>query len=95
MVCWYLSPFITLTDNHSGSSAQVYGAVRNSNFIVQLDNLPGDRRSDAVDENSGILTEMTGISSGKHIVRITLEDGNGQLDFKRVIFDAGVRRYVT
>jgi len=95
MVCWDLSPFTTLTDNHSGSGAQVYGAVRNSNFIVQLDGLPGDRHSASIDENAGILTELTGLPPGKHIVRITLEDGNGQLDFNRVVFDAGVRRYVT
>jgi len=72
----------------------VYGAVRNSNFVVQLDDLPGDRHSAAVDANAGILTELVGLSPGKHVVRITLEDGNGQLDFGRVMFDAGVRRFV-
>jgi len=48
-----------------------------------------------MDANAGILAELSGLSSGKHILRITLEDGNGQLDFNRVVFDAGVRRYVT
>ena len=59
---------------------------------MQLDNLPGDRHSNAMDANAGILTELSGLSSGKHILSITLEDGNGQLDFNRVVFDAGVRR---
>jgi len=72
----------------------VYGAVRNSNFIVQLDDLPGDRHSAPANANAGILTELVGLSPGKHVVRITLEDGNGQLDFGRVMFDAGVRRFV-
>ena len=72
----------------------MYGAVRNSNFIVQLDDLPGDRHSAPANANAGILTELVGLSPGKHVVRITLEDGNGQLDFSRVVFDAGIRGFV-
>jgi len=75
----------------------VHGAVRGASFTVYVDGQAGNSSSSASNASAGILAELSNMSAGRHEIVLYVDsvDSNGQLDFSRVVFDAGLRRYVS
>ena len=70
--------------------------MHDASYTVNVDGQTGNSSSTASNPNAGILAELGGMSSGKHeiLITVTSVEPNGQLDFTKVEFDAGLRRYV-
>ena len=70
--------------------------MHGASYTVNVDGQTGNSSSTASNPNAGILAELGGMSSGKHeiLITVTSVEPNGQLDFAKVEFDAGLRRYV-